>query len=176
MIQVIVVENMDTDFYLNQFQKIIGGINKKLLAKKSIKVATGLFGKSVFLKLYKISWVNKPSDSLMEGSRIFFSIWINEDFIKEEKIFYNIHALKLRELNGYKITSRNFAADFRKRFIKFESEWPNVDLNFGPQTLMEGWQKATGKSLQKSINNLINQFLQIDFLIDEILADYKIPQ
>ena len=75
-------------------------IDKKLLDKKHLCIATGVYMDSVFLKLYKLSWANKSADPLSAASRIFFSVWINDQSIRERKILYNIHALKLRQISA----------------------------------------------------------------------------
>ena len=63
---------------------------------------------------------NNPFEKPQPGPAIFFSVWINAG-IKEHKLFYNIHALKLRQLKGYNITSRKFASDFREQFKSHET-------------------------------------------------------
>jgi len=160
---------MDTDYYLDLFQKTAGQLDKRLIVPKQIEVATGIYLDSVFLKLYKLSWANKTPDPLTASSRIFFSVWINDRAIKENKICYNIHAFKLRHLNGYSIASREFAADFRREFMRFENHWPNVSTEFGPLTLMEGWVKFNETAAQNDIMKLVKKFLKIAYLIDELL-------
>ena len=86
---------MNFTYYLDKFQQSANRLDKKLLAKKQIEVAVGIYQDSVFLKLYKKAWANKVPDPLAAASRIFFSVWINDKLIQEQKIFYNIHALKL---------------------------------------------------------------------------------
>lgn len=162
---------MDIDFYLNIIQQAAHQLDKKLLDKKEIKYAVGIYGESVFLKLYKISWTNKTADPLLSESRIFFSVWINDEAIKRPQLFYNIHALKLRKLNGYKITSRDFANAFRTKFKAFEPNWPNVSTQFGPLTLMEGFVNSDLNLFQNEIIGLANKFLQMEYLIDELLKD-----
>lgn len=148
-------------------------LNKSLLQKKDLQVATGVVLESVYLKLYKIAWANAGAHPLTTPSRIFFSVWVNDQTIRENKMMYNIHALKLRELKGYKITSREFAAAFRKLFKHYESEWPNVSTDFGPLTLMEGWMPLNEKSIQADIIKISNQFLIIAPLIDQLLQTRK---
>ena len=160
---------MDEAHYLHLFQKAASQLDKKLLGKNQIEVATGIVLESVFLKLYKIKWANPSPDPLTSSSRIFFSVWVNDKSIKENKLLYNIHALKLRQLKGYAITSREFATDFRKAFKRFEKHWPNVSTDFGPLTLMEGWVKLNEGSLQDDIAKLAKRFLEIEYLIDELL-------
>lgn len=85
---------MDFPYYQNKFQQASDRPDKKLLAKKLMEVAVGVYHDSVFLKLYKKAWANTVPDPLTSASRIFFSVWINNKLIKDQKIFYNIHALK----------------------------------------------------------------------------------
>jgi hypothetical protein len=164
---------MDATYYLALFQKAADRLDKKVLHKKQVEVAVGNYYESIFLKLYKTSWANPSKDPLTVESRIFFSVWISDLGIKEKKIFYNIHALKLRKLNGYSIASREFAAAFRAKFHAFEHQWPNVSVAFGPLTLMEGWVEVDEASIQQEIVKLAGLFLEIDYLIDQVLDNFK---
>jgi hypothetical protein len=164
---------MDTPFYLERFQNAANQIDKRLLASKQLEVAIGLYKDSVCLKLYKKSWSNPYQDPLTAETRIFFSVWINDSIIKEQKLFYNIHALKLRQLKGYSIESRKFADTFRGEFKSFEHKWQNVSVKFGPLTLMEGWLKINAENFQREILELVNNFLEIEYLVDETLAKFK---
>ena len=165
---------MDTSFYLDKFQKAAGQLDKKLLTKKKIEATVVIYGEDcVVLKLYKSGWTNPLQDPLTSTSRIFFSVWISGSTIQEQKIFSNIHALKLRQLIGYSIQSRKFADIFRNNFKKFEPKWENVSVNFGPLTLMEGWLKMDMENLQSEIVKLANNFLEIEHLVDETLAHFK---
>src|SRR5450755_1105328 len=104
---------MNYKSYLDRFQKAADKLDKKLLGKKGIEAAVGMYGEnSVVLKLYKRAWTNQFQDPLSSESRIFFSVWVSDVSIEQQKILYNIHALKLRQLKGYSIQSRKFAAIF----------------------------------------------------------------
>jgi hypothetical protein len=164
---------MDSTRYLEIFKIAAGQLDKDLLVEKKIELATGIVLESVFLKLYKTAWANKTPDPLTSPSRIFFSVWINDKAIKENKLLYNIHALKLRQLKGYSITSREFATEFRGKFKRFEKDWPNLSTDFGPLTLMEGWIKLNEASLQDDVLKLAKQFATIDYLIDDLLEKAK---
>src|ERR1700721_933645 len=94
------------------------------------------------LKLKKPSWTNDRMDRVENTSGIFFSIWTNDQSMKNNRANYNIHALKLRDLKGYSIKSRDFAVDFRNAVAPMRNVWPNVSMDYGPLTLMEGWIKA----------------------------------
>jgi hypothetical protein len=159
--------------YLSTFQKSADKLDKKLLQKKQIEVAVGEILDSVFLKLYKKSWTSSGQYPVKAESRIFFSIWVNDSILQERKIFYNIHALKLRHLKGYKIQSRQFADSFRENFKTVEKKWENVSVKFGPLTLMEGWIKLDNENIIGDILKLANNFLDVDNLIDETLAEFK---
>jgi len=76
-------------------------------------------------------------------------------------------------MDGYNLTSRQFAADFRKMFMKFEKQWPNVSTGYGPLTLMEGWIKLDEATIQADILQLAERFLEMDYLIDELLEKNK---
>ncbi|WP_316824429.1 hypothetical protein [Pedobacter miscanthi] len=164
---------MDTAFYLEKFQKVADQLDQKVLREKEIEVAVGVVLNSVFLKLYKKSWASKVQDPLTAESRIFFSIWSSEAAIELEKISYNIHAFKLRHLKGYAIQSRQFADAFRNGFKVFEQQWPNVSVKYGPLTLMEGWVKLEHGDFQNEIISLANNFLAIEYLVDDTLLKFK---
>jgi hypothetical protein len=164
---------MDTAFYIEKFQKAADRLNKQLFSENEIELAVGVVLDSVFLKLYKKSWASPLQDPLTAESRIFFSIWINDTAIEEQKILYNIHALKLRHLKGYSLESRKFADAFRSDFKVFEPQWPNVSVKFGPLTLMEGWVKVDLIDFQDEILALANNFLAIAHLVDDTLVEFK---
>jgi hypothetical protein len=159
---------------MNAFQRAADKLDKRLLSKKQIESAVVKFGEDcVVLKLYKRSWTNPLQDPLTSESRIFFSVWISDSSIKEQKLFYNIHALKLRQLKGYAIQSRKFANIFRARFMTFEHKWKNVSVDFGPLTLMEGWIKIDEENFENDILELTQIFLEIEHLIDDTLSHFK---
>jgi hypothetical protein len=164
---------MNFNAYLSKFQQAADKLNKKLLHEKQIEVVVGVVLDSVFLKLYKKSWASPAQDPVTAESRIFFSVWLNDPIVKKEKLFYNIHALKLRKLPGYKIESRKFAEAFRADFQDFKDQWQNVSTQFGPLTLMEGRLKVDAEDFQDNIIELANNFLAIEHLIEETLAKFK---
>lgn len=165
---------MDYNFYQNKFQSAISTISKKELDDLRLKVSIGSVMESLALKVYKPEWSSNPQSPLIATGRIFFSIWVNDKAIQENRIYYNIHALKLRELEGYKISSRSFAEQFREQFVKGMINWPNVSVEYGPLTLMEGWIELNDESIEKDTAELVQRFLDISFMIDETLEHYKI--
>ncbi|MEZ4793562.1 MAG: hypothetical protein R2783_08910 [Gelidibacter sp.] len=164
---------MDYEYYLETFRKSVDRIDKKMLNKKHLEINVGVTLNSVVLKLYKTKWTNGKTDPIKAKTRIFFAIWVNDETIKRNKVFYNIHALKLRELKGYSITSRAFADSFRENFKKFEQNWENVSVEFGPLTLMEGWEHFKNENLENIIVKLANNFSSIEYLIDNTLEKFE---
>jgi hypothetical protein len=164
---------MDYEFYLSKFRKSADQLDKKRLNEKQLEIFVGVVLNSVGLKLYKKEWSSDKIDPVNSRSRIFFSIWVNDDTLIENKILYNIHAFKLRELKGYSITSREFAINFRKDFEKHRGNWENVSVKFGPLTLMEGWKNFDVNNLENSIVTLSNNFLEIEYLIDKTLEAFR---
>ena len=165
---------MDTSFYLSLFQQVVDKLDKRLLNQKQLLAETGVWLDSVVLRLYKQHWANNPGEKPQTGPAIFFSIWIGIADIKEPKLFYNIHALKLRKLKGYALTSRKFADYFRDQFKSLEHNWPNVSVKFGPQTLMQGWKIVNLDSPVEDILTIANKFIEIDILIENLLINGKV--
>ena len=181
---------MDTSSYLSEFEKAAGSLDASLLARKGVQVEVGIWLGSVVLRMHKKAWANKPLTRPQRDTAIFFSIWVNEKGPKADRLFYNIHALKLRKLIGYKITSREFAADFRAAFKPFAPHWPNVSVDFGPLNLMEGWlpldvvpgettTEATAvratPAVAADVSALAAAFLELAPLIDNLLEQKKAP-
>jgi hypothetical protein len=164
---------MGTAYYLDKFQKTVDHFDKELFSQKKLEYKVGVWLNSVVLKIQKESWLNSVQTAKPFEEAIFFSIWLNEKSIREGKLYYNIHALKLRELTGYSIKSREFAEAFRLGFRPFEKKWPNVSINFGPLTLMEGWVKIDEASLEDIIKDLAYKFLEVEFIIDDLLMERK---
>jgi len=137
-------------------------------------IGHGLFCKQGFytecfvLKLQKPAWTNDRMDRVKNETGVFFSIWV--DPRKDaRRANYNIHALKLRELKGYLITSRNFAEAFRGRFQSGLADgWPNTSLDFGPQTLMQGWVDIEGAGTEDLLG-LMKRFELVSPVIDDLL-------
>ena len=74
---------------------------------------------------------------------------------------------------NYSIKSREFADAFRSKFKAFEKQWPNVSVNFGPLTHMEGWVGIDSNNFGEVIKDLAYKFLEIEHVIDELLEERK---
>lgn len=164
---------MDYPFYLKEFHAVLAKIPQERFETFGLKVNAEIVLESVALKVYKPEWSGDVLSPMDAKGRIFFSIWINDKTIQEGKMYYNIHALKLRELKDYSLSGRNFAQDFRNEFLKYKEDWPNLSLDFGPQTLMEGWVNFKEENVQEDIIKLVQKFLKASSVIDQVLAPYK---
>ncbi|MCS3529627.1 hypothetical protein [Chryseobacterium sp. JUb7] len=160
---------MDHDFYIKEFIEACNSISQKELDNLGLRLSVQTILESVALKVYKPEWSDNPLSPLNASGRIFFSVWINDKTIKEERLYYNIHALKLRKLKGYKIAGRDFAQSFRNSFIKHQKDWNNVSILFGPLTLMEGWINLKQDTIQNDLSGLVENFIKIAPVIDETL-------
>jgi hypothetical protein len=164
---------MDTGYYLHKFQQIVDALDKQAFEQHQLKLRVGIWMDSAVLKIQNPAWLNQSPQAKPFGESIFFSVWVSDETIRQGKIYYNIHALKLRELTGYKIKSRDFAEAFRDEFKALEQPWPNVSINFGPLTLMEGWLELDEVNSGKSIAQLTTQFISVAVIIDQLLNERK---
>jgi hypothetical protein len=131
----------------------------------------GLYSDCCVLKLQKATWTNDPMDLLKNESGIFFSIWTNlKAAAGKNRANYNIHALKMRQLSGYSITSRDFADEFRKLFTSLRAAWPNVRVDYGPLTLMQGWIEVDVNRFEQDALGLMERFANLSPLIDRLLT------
>ena len=158
-------------YYLNKFRKISEKLESRLMSEYQMEINTGCRLDSVVLTIRKKNWYNSIVTDEKKSSSIFFSVWIEDKSLIRNQIYYNIHALKLRHLKGYNIESRNFAEAFRDKFRKYKDQWPNVSVSYGPQTLMQGSIEINTDSFEADIIALIIRFLEIEFIIEELLEE-----
>lgn len=162
---------METAYYLEQFQRAVDTLDLKAFVDQQLELKVAVWFDSVVLKLQKPSWRNIGAEPFKDG--VFFSVWISDGTLAENRLHYNIHALKLRELEGYRIKSRDFADGFRAQFKVFEGQWPNVSTAFGPLTLMEGWVEFDVDHLSMDLKRLADKFLDIAFIIAGLLVERR---
>ena len=152
------------------------------LEAKSLLEASGILGEDLVckvgdypvLKLLKSTWTNDAHDRIGNGTGVFFSVWESDRDTEQDIVLYNIHALKLRQLAGYRLESRKFAFAFRDEFMPHAEKWPNVRTDFGPLTLMQGWIPRRPKQLAHDIVNLAHQFCELVPVIDRLLNEASI--
>jgi hypothetical protein len=49
-------------------------------------------------------------------------------------------------------------------------EWPNIRIDYGPATLMQGWIESEPAALYRNIWNLMERFVELSPLIDRLLG------
>ncbi len=108
-------------------------------------------------------------NQLQDTTGIFFSIWAEDKAADQSRANYNIHALQLRSLKGHTIASRNFAEDFRQGFEPMRAAWPNVSVDYGPLTLMQGWIEILPSRFEQDVLVLLERFQHLTPLIDRLL-------
>jgi hypothetical protein len=165
---------MDEHFYKQKFQEAVDTLSRKEFENADLRLSVNLILESVALKIYKPEWSSNPDSPLDASGRIFFSVWVNEKTVNEGKLYYNIHALKLRNLKGYKIPARSFAEEFRKQFTDHQKNWENVSIQYGSLTLMEGWMELKPDHIQNDLQSLGQKFLKLSPVIDSVLDSYRL--
>jgi hypothetical protein len=154
-------------------------ISAKIKARFDERNSDGLICKQGFcknccvLKLQKPSWTNDRMDQVQNKTGIFFSVWIDEEAARKSRAKYNIHALNLRQLKEYSIASREFANEFRDGFAVMRDAWPNVSVDYGPLTLMQGWIAIEPKSFEADVLDLLERFKRVSRMIDRMLESRR---
>jgi hypothetical protein len=154
--------------FLDEFKKIKGIYDKASSLKSGLVCVTSVFEGCPGIRLHRHSWISGKAG-------IFFSVWTDQDSRSTGRLHYNIHALKIRQLKTYVITSRAFADDFRKHFKALDSSWPNVRVDYGPLNLMQGWIDLREDTFEHDVLRLMNQFAEIRPIVDRLLEERIAP-
>lgn len=101
------------------------------------------------------------------GQGIFFSVWLGNKDVETNRLNYNIHALKLGSQKSCGVKPVAFARAFRSRFTF--TGWPNINTDYGPQTLMQGWLPLQPRTFEQDVLGLIERFASMHHTIDELL-------
>ena len=152
----------------NEFQRMKLAYEKGAGRRSGLNCSTSTYEGCPQICLRKDSWGRGKVGMT-------FHVWLDKDAAARNKIRYNIHALKMRQLQGYVITSRDFADDFRKHFKGFSKDWPNVRVDYGPLNLMEGWFNLHPESFERDVLALMDQFGEISPIIDRLLEERTAP-
>ena len=106
------------------------------------------------------------------GQGIFFSVWLGNREVETDRFNYNIHALKLGLQKSCGVKPVAFARAFRSRFAF--TGWPNINTDYGPQTLMQGWLPLHPRTFEQDVLGLIERFASTHHTIDELLNPGKV--
>src|SRR5262245_13553557 len=142
--------------------------------KPSLICRSGLHMSCAVLKLQKTDWTNDDLSTMRNQTGIFFSIWVTEAGAGKSRADYNIHAMGLRKLKGYRLAGNAFCDRFRKAFEKVRKSWPNVSTDFGCCTLMQGWYHINQQSVASDAMALMDKFeREVSPIIDALLLESK---
>ena len=125
------------------------------------------------LYLAKSHWTNRFDPERESTIGIFCSIWVSPALLKQNQFAYNIHSKELRKLPGYQLVSQQFASNFRKLVRTDVANWPNVRLDFGPSTLLQGKDicelSSFAERVEERIHGLVDIHQHVDSLLEESL-------
>jgi len=142
-----------------------------LLKKHGIVCKQMQFGEDECQPLYfaKPHWTNRFDEERESTIGIFCSIWTGPTLLKEKKFAYNIHSKAIRKLPGYKLTSQQYAREFRNLVKSEVLHWPNISLAYGPTTLLQGKDTCELTNFAEKIEERIFGFFDIHHHIDNLL-------
>jgi hypothetical protein len=160
---------------LQSFTPLFAAIQSRFAAQNhhGLICKQGFYNGCPVLKLQKPHWTNDPMDQVRNTSGIFFSIWLDKNSLAHRRAHYNTHALKLRQLQGYALTSRAFAVAFRRALAPARHSWPNVRTDYGPLTLMQGWFPLDPSTFAADALSLLTRFTHLAPILDQLLASHR---
>ena len=121
------------------------------------------------LYLAKPHWTNRFDSKRESTIGIFCALWVSPKLLEQDQFAYNIHSKSIRKLPGYKLTSKEFASEFRSLVKSSVSQWPGIRLDCGPTTLLEGRETSELGSFADNVEERILGFAGICQHIDELL-------
>jgi len=121
------------------------------------------------LYLAKPHWTNRFDSKRESTIGIFFGLWISPELLQKNQFAYNIHSKTIRKLPGYKLTSKDFATEFRSLVKSSVSQWPGIRLDYGPTTLLEGRETSDLSSFADKVEQRILGFADICHHVDNLL-------
>ena len=159
---------------MEEYREILAQQEKSLapmLKKKHSLICKQLAYDDETAALYiaKPHWTNRFDPQRKSTIGIFCTIWVSPELLEQQQFAYNIHSLRLRQLSGFKLTSRKFASDFRAAVKPTVESWPNIRLDYGPLTLLEGRCACTLDTFSASVSERVNGFVSIHHKIEQLL-------
>ena len=128
-------------------------------------------GEDTALYVSKKHWTNRFDLKRETTIGVFFCVWVSRELLKTQEFAYNIHSLKLRSLPGYRLASGEFAADFRKLVQSRVASWPNIRMDYGPLTLLEGRDSCNLDDFYIRAERRLLDFVSIHKEIDKLLDE-----
>lgn len=141
----------------------------ELLKKYGLICRQMQFGNEAPLYLGKSDWTNRFDQDRDSTIGVFCSIWVSDKLLQKRQFAYNIHSKAISKLPGYKLMPRKFANDFRQLVESSVVQWPNIRLDYGPSTLLEGRDTCEPDSFAANVEARISGFVDIHHHIDSLL-------
>jgi len=126
-------------------------------------------GEVACLYLAKEHWTNRFDPERESTIGVFFSAWVSPELLKKQEFAYTIHSKQLRKLPGYRLASREFADEFRDLVRTRVASWPNIRMDYGPVTLLEGKDTCELDSFEKNVEKRVSDFVGIHEEIDRLI-------
>ena len=126
-------------------------------------------GEDSYLYIAKKHWTNRFDLEREATIGVFFCVWVSPELVEKQEYAYNIHSKQLHKLPTYKLASREFANEFPKIVKTRVSSWPNIRMDYGPITLLEGRGTLELGSFKETIEERISEFVGIHAQIDKLL-------
>ncbi len=160
------------DKYLNILKQQEHRLAPGLLKRHRLVCKQLTFEGTAPLYVAKPHWTNRFDAEKDSTIGLFFAIWVTPQLIERKQFAYNLHSKQLRNLPGYKVTSRKFASEFRIAIKDKVSDWPEISLDYGPVTLFEGRDSCERDSFAQKVEQRVTAFVKIHAEVDTLLAGY----
>lgn len=160
--------------YDSVLKKLERQYSKPFLAEQGVICKRLKFGDDVDpLYLAKAHWTNRFDEKRESTIGIFCAIWVTPALVAKNQFAYNIHSKAIRKLPGYQLASIPFARDFRQRVSSKVADWPDISLDHGPTTLLQGSDSSDLDDFAQRVEDRILGFVDIATDIDELLEETK---
>jgi hypothetical protein len=156
--------------YLDVFSSLADARAADLQAQHGLVIKSGEGLGAAILKALKPAWTTDPPEQFLNTNGLFFSIWIDAACVKQNQVRYNLHAKKLRNIQGDAFPAREFARVFRAQVTNDLVGWPSVVYPKGPITLFEGHMPLNPKTLGADTSGLVDRFVGLVPTIERLLA------
>src|SRR2546430_5895551 len=110
--------------YLDLFEHVATRVRPSL-NEHSLDLVAGRWLGCPAIKVRRREWLEEADASKLDQAGIFFSVWVEEKGLKNNRVFYNIHALRLRNMSAFTLKSREFATAFRSVFARESTALPS---------------------------------------------------
>src|SRR5689334_6965747 len=90
--------------YLSAFRGAAATVSTHSNWDRQLVCRVGYHMDCAVLKVQKAEWTNDNLSAMGNQTGVFFSIWITQKRSAAGRAEYNIHAMQLRKVNGFRLT------------------------------------------------------------------------